>query len=190
MLHFVKIRNLPFFVEDVKGGLASCPIFVEFHWSGASYLIKTTVIIRDSVLIFKALYYPLQPTDILYKSFFYYFPFPCLMTFQRVIQLFAIFGLPAFIHSDTLLCYWKWETFWIAIEFLQVGPPTYNSPGSDKCEWYNGIIWQTLTLALEPQCLSMTHWELVLQETLHLIHALLSTATNVSPHKRLFNFQL
>jgi len=56
-------------------------------------------------------------------------------------------------------------------------------------ERYNGIIWSAVRLALASRKLSVTQWECVLPDALHSIRSLLCTATNATPHERLFNYK-
>ena len=44
-------------------------------------------------------------------------------------------------------------------------------------------------LILKSRKLIITHWQFVLDDALHLIRSLLCTATNCTPHERLFNYQ-
>lgn len=106
-------------------------------------------------------------------------------------QLFAIFGMPAYIHSDR-------GTSFMSLELKQFlnshGISTsrtsrYNPQGNGQCERYNGIIWKTITLALKSKNLPVSQWETVLLDALHSVRSLLSTATNATPHERLFNYQ-
>jgi hypothetical protein len=65
----------------------------------------------------------------------------------------------------------------------------YNPRGNGQTEKYNHIIWKSVTLAVKSKNLPITHWESVLPDVLHSTRSLLSTATNCTPHERLFNFQ-
>ena len=65
----------------------------------------------------------------------------------------------------------------------------YNPQGNGQCERYNGIIWRSITLALKSRKLPVTHWERVLTDVLHAIRSLLCTATNCTPHERMFSHQ-
>ena len=72
-----------------------------------------------------------------------------------------------------------------------MGVPTrrttrYNPRGNGQVERYNDIIWKTIVLALRAKKLSLTHWEYVLLIVLHSIRSLLCTATNCTPHERMF----
>ena len=63
----------------------------------------------------------------------------------------------------------------------------YNNPrGNEQVERYNGIIWKTIVLALCVKRLLLTHWEYVLPKVLDFIRSLLCTATNCTPHERMF----
>jgi hypothetical protein len=64
----------------------------------------------------------------------------------------------------------------------------YNPCGNGQVERYNGIIWRGVTLALKSKELPVTQWETVLPDVLHSVRSLLSTATNATPHERLFNY--
>ena len=55
-------------------------------------------------------------------------------------------------------------------------------------ERYNGVIWKSIELALYSEKLDKTLWEHVLPVVLHSLRTLLCTATNQTPHERLFSF--
>ena len=65
----------------------------------------------------------------------------------------------------------------------------YNAPGNGQCERYNGIIWSAIKSALKSRCLDICHWQLVLPDALHSVRSLLCTATNETPHERMFSFK-
>nr|XP_026689480.1 uncharacterized protein LOC104265567 [Ciona intestinalis] len=124
------------------------------------------------------------------------FAFACSSMESRIVirclsQLFAIFGLPSYIHSD------RGKSF-LSSEILQYlnskGKSTsntsiYNPQGNGQCERYNAIIWSAVQLGLKTKGLSVNQWEVVLADALHSIRSLLCTTTNATPHERLFNFQ-
>lgn len=62
----------------------------------------------------------------------------------------------------------------------------YNPKGNGQVERYNGIIWKAVTLALKSRGLDSKRWEEVLPDVLHSIRSLLCTATNCTPHERMF----
>lgn len=63
----------------------------------------------------------------------------------------------------------------------------YNPRGNGQVERYNGIIWKTIMLALKSSNKETEQWEEVLDPALHSIRSLLCTATNATPHERMFN---
>ena len=65
----------------------------------------------------------------------------------------------------------------------------YNPGGNGQVERLNGTLWKTVLLALKTRELPVSCWEDVLQDTLHSIRSLLCTATNATPHERLFIHQ-
>ena len=62
----------------------------------------------------------------------------------------------------------------------------YNPKGNGQVEKYNGIIWKTIELALKSKEKPIHNWVTVLQPALHSIRSLLCTATNATPHERMF----
>ena len=65
----------------------------------------------------------------------------------------------------------------------------YNPRGNGQCERINATIWNTISLALASRNLPLSAWEDVLPECLHAIRSLLCTATNCTPHERMFSFE-
>ena len=106
-------------------------------------------------------------------------------------EIFAIFGTPGCIHSDNgpSLISAELKSFLLAHGIATSNSAVYNPRGNGQCERYNGVIWKTIELALYSKQLETAYWEQVLQESLHCIRTLLCTATNQTPHERLFSFQ-
>ncbi|XP_068215854.1 uncharacterized protein [Palaemon carinicauda] len=105
-----------------------------------------------------------------------------------LVQLFALFGMPAYIHTDRGASFMSEE---LKDFLMKKGVATsrttpYNHRGNGQAEKYNGIIWKTLTLALKTRNLDVSQWETVLPDALHSIRSLLCTSTNSTPHERLF----
>ena len=65
----------------------------------------------------------------------------------------------------------------------------YNPQGNGQCEKLNGTLWKAVTLALKSRNLPQSCWQDVLPDALHSIRSLLCTATNSTPHERMFLFQ-
>ena len=58
-----------------------------------------------------------------------------------------------------------------------------------QCKRYDGNIWKHTLVALASRNLKNRNGETVLLEVLHSIRSLLCTATNTTPHERLFLYQ-
>ena len=201
--HFVKSKNLPYSINDVRRVCAQCPICSElkprFFKPPASNLVHS-----------------LRPFDRLSVDFvgpkvsctqnkyllvmvdeFSRFPFafPCHdMTATTVIscfrKLFSVFGCPASIHSDRGTQFMSKEvsTFLMNHGVIMTHSTPYHPQGNGQCERINGIIWKSVCLALRSRNLKDSQWELVLDTALHSIRSLLCTATNQTPHERMFSF--
>jgi len=164
-----------------------------------SHLIKATQPFERLNIDFKG---PLPSTD---KNVYFLtivdeysrfpFIFPCPdMTVSTVIdcfcQLFSLFGMPAYIHSDRGSSFMSRELreFLTSRGIACSRTTSYNPQGNGQAERYNGTIWKAVTMALKSRGLSTKCWQLVLPDALHSIRSLLSTATNATPHERMFNF--
>jgi len=121
------------------------------------------------------------------------FAFPCRSSDAETVisclnQLFTLFGMPAYIHSDRVSAFVSHDL----ISYLHhrgIGwsnTSIYNPGGNGQCERYNGIIWSSVKLALKSRKLHISQWELVLPLVLHSIRSLLCTTTNKTPHEHLF----
>ena len=124
------------------------------------------------------------------------FAFTCTSTntdsvIQSLNQIFIVFGIPSYIHSDRGTSFLSKEVR----EYLtNLGIATnrttpYHPQGNGQCERYNGIIWKHTLLVLAWRNLKESQWETVLPEVLHAIRSLLCTATNATPHESLFSYQ-
>ena len=65
---------------------------------------------------------------------------------------------------------------------------SYNPEGNGQCERYNGIVWKAIQLSLFTKGDHISHWETAVPDALHSIRSLLSTATNCTPHERMFMY--
>ena len=113
MCHFVRSRNLPFSVEEVKQMTANCKecreIKPQFFKTPDQNLIKATQAFERLSVDFKGPLpsvsrnkYILSITDE-FSRFPFAFPCPDMTSatvIQKFCQLFSIFGLPAYVHSD------------------------------------------------------------------------------------------
>ena len=203
LLHFIKSRNLPYSVEDVRRTVSSCKVCAEcrpnFHQPERAHLIKATQPFERLNIDFKG---PLPSTD--NKKYFlnivdeysrFPFVFPCPnMTAATIVnclsQLFSIFGMPAYVHSDRGTSFMSKEVqdFLVSKGIGCSRTTAYNPQGNGQVERFNGSIWRTITAALKSRGLPTQYWQTVLPDALHSIRSLLCTATNATPHERLFNY--
>lgn len=201
---FVKSKNLPFSVEDVRQVTKSCQICSEckprFHKPPAAHLIKSTQPFERLNIDFKGPIPSSTRNQYILTIIDEYSRFPFAFACQDVtsetvkkclIQLFSIFGLPSYIHSDRGSAFMSRDLK----NFLHekgVAPSRttpYNPQCNGQTERYNGIIMKTIQLALRQKKLDMRQWERVLPDALHSIRSLISTATASTPHERLFVHQ-
>lgn len=203
LLHFVRSRNLPFSTEDVKKTCASCRICSElkpqFYRPTGETLIKATRPMERLSIDFKG---PLPSTSrniyiltVIDEYSRFPFAFPCQnMHTSTVIQcletIFGLCGMPSYIHSDRGASFMSNE---LKTYLTQKGVATsrttpYHPIGNGQCERFNGIIWKSIRLKLRTMGLPDKHWELAIQDALHSIRSLLTTATNTTPHERFFSF--
>ncbi|XP_064078654.1 uncharacterized protein LOC135196118 [Macrobrachium nipponense] len=197
MMHFVRGRNLPYSVEEVRKITTSCQVCLELKpqfIKSSGQLIKATQPFESLNLDFKGPVpsqsrnkYLLTVVDEFSR---FSFVFPCAdMTTRTVIsclvQLFSLFGMPAYIHTNRGACFMSEE---LKDFLMKKGVATsrttpYNPEGNGQAEKYN---WKTLTLALKTRNLDVSQWETVLRDALHCIRSLLCTSTNCTSHERLF----
>ena len=201
--HYVRSKNLPYSTTDVRNIVQSCKICCEikpnFHKPVEAHLIKAMQPFDRLSIDFKG---PL-PTRTKNKFLFnivdeysrFVFSFPCVdCTSSTVIKcftsLFSIFGMPNFVHSDkgSSLLSSELRTFLHSNGIATSNTTPYNPAGNGQCERYNGVIWTSILLALRTRGLPTECWEEVLPEVLHASRSLLCTATNSTPHERLFKF--
>nr|XP_014294134.1 uncharacterized protein LOC106692604 [Halyomorpha halys] len=201
MVYWVRTRNLPYSVEDIKKMTASCPscntVKPQFYKNSKFTLVKAMHPFERISMDFKG---PLPSKSrnkylLTIVDEFSRFPFayPCPnMNSSTVIDcltsLFTTFGLPSYVHTDRGTSFTSKELQ----DFLHTrGVATsmsapYNPIGNGQIERQNGIIWRTVSLALKHRKLDPSDWESVLPDALHSIRSLLCTATNETPHERMF----
>ena len=203
MCHFIKVRNLPYSVEEVRSVTRNCKICSEckpqFHKPEQSHLINATQTFQKLDLDFKGplpsnngnIYF-LQVIDEYSK---YPFVYPCSnMSAKTVIaklcDLFAMFGMPAYVHSDrgTNFMSQELKSFLTSKGIATSRTTPYNPRGNGLVEKSNGTIWRGVTMALRSRNLPQSCWQLVLPDVLHSIRTLLCTSTNQTPHERMFLF--
>ncbi|CAB0017249.1 unnamed protein product, partial [Nesidiocoris tenuis] len=201
LLHWIRSKNLPYSTEEVKRVVTTCSTCAE---------LKPQFIKKDGQLI-KALR-PFERLNIDFKGplpqtqsgkryiltvvdEFSRFPFafPCAdmnasTVCNHLNDLFSVFGTPAYIHSDqgTTFMSTELKSFLQDRGIATSRTTPYNPQGNGQCERYNGVIWKAVQLALRTHGLTKNQWEIVLQDALHSVRSLLCTATNATPHERMF----
>ena len=204
MLHFVKVKNLPYSIEEIREITRRCRICSEckpqFARPDPAKLIKSTRPFERLNIDFKGPLpsvtrnkYILTIVDEYSRCPFVY---PCANTSTQTVincltQLFSIFGMPAYIHSDrgSAFISEEMQSFLRQNGVSSSKSTPYNPRGNGQCERYNGVIWKTITLALKSINKGTAHWESVIPVAMHSIRSLLCTATNATPHERFFSYE-
>ena len=188
MTHFIRSKNLPYSVEDIRKMTAECSVCAEvkprFYKPNKTSLVRSTQPLEKISIDFKG---PL-PTNSKNKYLltmideYSRFPwaFPCAdMTASTVIkclvELFSIFGLPQFIHSDRGSQFMSEElkTFLHGKGIATSRSTRYNPRGNGQVERLNNTIWKATTLSLKSKGLATEQWELGLTDALHTVRSLL-----------------
>ena len=201
LYHYVRSKNLPYSINDVKTVTECCKVCCEikprFYKPPNFHLIKAMHPFDRLSLDFKG---PIPSKskniyllDIVDEYSRYVFAFPCAdMTSSTVIKclqhLFSLFGMPTYIHSDkgSSLISNELRSFLHSNGIATSNTTPYNPRGNGQTERYNGVLWKSILLALKTKALPVNCWEEVLPEVLHANRSLLCTATNATPHERMF----
>ena len=202
MYHFIKTRNLPYSVNEVRKMTDTCKVCMELKprfIKSSGILIKATTPLQQLNIDFNG---PLPTSStnryiLTMVDEFSRFPFafPCKdMRSATVIkcfnQLFSLFGMPSFIHNDQAPDFLSEEVkHYLHSRGIATSKTSrYNPRGNGQAERYNGTIWKSGTLALKSRNLPTSAWEVVLPDALHSIRSLLCTSTNCTPHECMFNY--
>ena len=204
LYHFVRVRNMPFSIDQVKKVTADCGdcarIKPKFIRPLNPPLIEATKPLDRISIDFKGPLpsstrnkYMLVIIDE-YSRFPFVYACPNMesSTIIRCLSnLFSMFGTVGYVHSDNgpSLISSELRKFFLDHGIGFSNSSKYNPRGNSQVERYNGVIWKAIQLALSSKKLPLTHWEIVLPEVLHAQRTLLCTATNQTPHERLFSFQ-
>lgn len=201
MMHWIKAKNLPYSITDIKAMTASCRVCAKIkirYPKIKGTLIRATEPFQRLSLDFKG---PL-PTNSTNKYIltiideFSRFPFAYTckdLSSKSIIKslkdLFLMFGAPAYIHSDRGASFMSAELkeFLSAYGVATSRTTPYNPQGNGQVERLNGTLWKAIQLTLCSKNLEVSSWEQVLPIALNSIRSLLCTATNETPHERLFS---
>ena len=201
--HYVRVKNLPYSLENVKKTCSRCETCAEikpqFYSAGHNVLIKATQPMERLSIDFKG---PLPSSS--RNSFFlcvvdeysrYPFCFPCADTSTSTVikclkTLFSLFGTCQCIHSDrgSSFSSRQMKEFLLQNGIASSFTTPYHPQGNAQCERYNGIIWRTIKCALRSRHLPTKKWESVISVALDSIRSLLCTSTGETPHSRFFCF--
>ena len=109
---------------------------------------------------------------------------------QCLESLFHIFGPPKSLHSDRGPEFFSLEMSYFLSSWgiHQSRTSSYNLTGNSQCEWFNGIIWRTLSCILHQIQLDISTWPRFLGKALHCICSLHCSSTGTTPHAHLFDF--
>lgn len=202
MYHWVRSKNLPYSANDIKKMTASCPTCAEIKprfLKIKGHLIKAMAPLERINIDFKG---PLPSNTsnkyiltIIDEYSRFPFAYPCKdMTSATVINclkdLFLTFGQPLYIHSDRGSSFMSEEfmSFLRKANIASSRTTPYNPQGNGQVERLNGTLWRTIQLSLRSKGLSPENWEVVLKDALHCVRSLLCTATNATPHEKLFTY--
>lgn len=200
MHHWIRAKNLPFSLEDIKTVTKACPSCNQLKprfCKNEGQLIKATSPFEQLNIDFKG---PLPTSTknrylltIVDEYSRFPFAFPCsdisTSTVIKVLtNVFSLFGTPAYMHSDRGTSFMSQElkSFLTSLGVATSRTTAYNPQGNGQVERYNGIVWKTVLLALNSKGLGTERWEETLQPALHSILSL-CTSTNATPHERMFN---
>ena len=191
MGHYVRSKNLPYSISDVKSVVAQCRtcavIKPRFYKPNNPPLIKATQPFERLSIDFKG---PLPSVTnnkyiltIVDEFSRFTFAYPSKdMTAATVIQhlsnLFSVFGLASYIHSDngpSLICN-ELRDFLMKVGIAYSNAAIYNPRGNGQCERYNGIVWKSIELACKSKGIPNSYWEEVLPVALHSLRSLLCVA--------------
>jgi len=206
MVHLVRSKNLPYSTEDVRSMVANCKVCCMvkpryYKDPKDKHLIKATHPFERLNIDFKG---PLPKGPQSSKRYilnivdeYSRFPFAFACEDMKsstvkscLFQLFALFGMPQYIHSDRGQSFMSDELkeFLHSCSIATSRTTPYNPQGNGQVERYNSTLWKAIQLQLAERELAPNYWEDFLPAALHSIRSLLCTATNVTPHERLFNY--
>lgn len=201
--HFVKARNLPYALDDVRKLVDNCHVCARFKPKFAktsNTLVKATRPFEKLSLDFKGPLPSVSKNKYLFVVIDEYSRFPFAfatpdtssdVVIRCLSTLFAVFGMPECIHSDrgTGFSSHQFRNFLLSYNVAQTFTTPYNPQGNGQVERYNGVIWNSVQMACHSRGLKVSCWEQVLPAVLHSIRSLLCTSTNATPHERLFRHE-
>jgi transposase InsO family protein len=204
LYNFVRARNLPYSMEDVKRVISKCQVCArvkpQFYRPENPPLIKATQALERLAIDFKGPLPSVGPNKYLLTVVDEYsrypWAFPCKeMDAKTVIdcldEIFCWCGHAGYIHSDNgpALISKELHAHLLRQRIGHSFSSVYNPRGNGQIERMNGTIWKGVQLCLASDGLEPKHWEKTLRSVLHSIRTLVCTATNQTPHERIFRFE-
>ena len=204
MNHFVKVHNLPYTMEEIREVTRACKVCAEckpkFFHPEPKHLIKAAQPFERLNIDFKG---PLPSNNqnkyiltVIDEFSRFPFGFPCKdisgkTVLQCLCSLFSIFEMPAYIHSARGSGFMNMELKTILHQkgVATIRTTSYNPAGNGQVERFNGTVWKAVNLALKNINCRVKYWQEVISDALHSVRSLLCTATNATPHERLFSFK-
>ena len=204
MLHFDISENMRYTVENVRAIVQACQVCSKmkprFIKRAPQTLIKASQPFERLSIDFEG---PLPSSSrnrylltVVVEYSRFHFAFPCAdvaaaTVIKHLTNLFSVFGNPSFVHSEQGTAFMSEELkgFLYSRGIATSRTIAFNPQGNGQVKRYNGIIWQTVGLALRSRNVFIVNWDKVLDVALHCIRSLLSTSTYCTPHERQFNFQ-
>lgn len=203
MHHWLKTKNLAYTIEEIRTMTNNCSICAEIkprfyrNADPPPELIKATSPFERLSIDFKG---PVPTSTnnryiltIIDEFSRFPFAFACSdMSAKTVIKhlnnLFMLFGMPNYIHSDRGTAFLSSEVKeYLHSRGIATSRTTaYNPQGNGQVEKLNSTLWKAIRLGLRSHNLPIEHWEKVLDNALHSIRSLLCTTTNCTPHERMF----
>ena len=160
---FVRSRNLPYSIDDVRKTISSCQSCAEikpnFFKPPHVPLIKATQPFERLSIDFKGPLPSVSSNRYLFTVVDEYsrfpFAFACQDTSTSTVikcltQIFTLFGMPFCIHSDRGASF-MFEEFRNFLHSKGINPSRttpYNPQGNGQVERTNGTIWRTISLSL------------------------------------------
>ena len=172
LAHFVKKRNLSFSLDQVRQVVRSCTVCAEikpqFFKRETVHLIKATCPFEGLIPDFKG---PLPSTNqnrflitIINEYSRFPFAFSCRDTSAKSIisgldQVFSMFGMPAYIHSDRGSAFMsaEFKRYLFDKGIASSRTTSYNPAGNGQVERLNQTLWQTIKLGLKTHKLPLQH---------------------------------
>ena len=123
------------------------------------------------------------------------FAFPCRDVSAKTVtqcltQLFCLFGMPGYVHSDRGSACMSSELrkFLLSRNMATSRTTPYHPEGNSQCERRNSTLWKTVKLMLRLETFKKSSG-IILPDTLHARRSLLCAATNQTPHERFLCFE-